>query len=404
MAALRKPHPRLLTQRLLLAARDFPVVTVTGPRQSGKSTLCRMAFPKKPYVNLEALDERAFATRDPRAFLAQFPHGAILDEIQRTPDLTTYLQVDVDEVRKAGRWILSGSQYGLLTGAVSQSLAGRNALLELLPLCVTEQANFPHRGKTLWDYVVRGGFPAIAAKPVDPSAWLLNYVVTYLERDVRDIRAISDFSAFRTFLRLAAGRTAHLLNLATLGADAGVSQPTAKSWISVLEATYAITRIQPFFVNIRKRLVKSPKLHFIDTGLACALLGIHDAKTLDAHPSRGPLFESFIASECLKLIQAYAPTATLGYYRDQHGEEADLVVQLANRTLVIEVKSGTTIASDWDRRLQAIARRLGEGGLPDPTCVVIYGGTNERTIDGTRYLPWNAVHMLFEKRTARTRK
>jgi len=395
MASPQRPKPRSMLKRLLKASSQFSVVTVTGPRQSGKSTLCRMAFPKKPYVNLEPLDERLFATRDPRSFLARFPRGAVLDEIQRAPELTSYLQVDVDKNPNPGRWILTGSQHGLLTGAVSQSLAGRNALLELLPLSVAELARFPHAGTSLWDQVVRGGFPAIAAKRVDPSDWLMNYIIMYLERDVRDTRAISDFAAFRGFLRLTAGRTAQLLNLANVGSDAGVSQSTSKAWTSVLEATYAITLVRPFLANLRKRLSKAPKLHFMDSGLACTLLGIHDAAVLRVHPLRGSIFESFVAAEVLKNIHAFAPTATLGYYRDQHGEEADLIVQFSTKTLVIEVKSGATIASDWDRRIRAIAQRLGEAGVPRPSCVVIYGGLDDRTIHGTRFVPWNKVHLLF---------
>lgn len=392
MAATRVD--RILRPRLEALATQFPAVTVTGPRQSGKSTLCRMAFPDHAYVNLEAPDVRARAIEDPRGFLAGLPDGAILDEIQRAPDLTSFLQPLIDEAPIPGRWILTGSQHGLLTGAVSQSLAGRNALLELLPLEQTELERFPHRQPGLWGRVHQGGFPAIAARGIDPTTWCDQYVTTYLERDIREIRAIGDFNAFRGFLRLVAGRSAQSLNLASLGGDAGVSAATVRAWLSVLEATYTIHQLPPVHATIRKRITKASKLHMLDTGVACALLRITTPTMLETHPLRGPLFESFVVAEFRKRLEAIEPTATLSHYRDQHGEEADLIVERADSTLVVEMKSGATTVPEWGRTVRRIAERLRESGRTDVRPVVVHGGDLATVIHDVAFTPWWAIDTL----------
>ncbi len=291
---------RDLANSLLHAAGRFPAVTLTGPRQSGKSTLCRELFSEKPYVSLEAPDIRSFATDDPRAFLARYPDGAILDEVQRAPELPSYLQGLIDDDSTPGRWILTGSQDLALVESVSQSLAGRTAVLHLLPLARGEVIRFDRHPVGLDDAMLAGGYPRIFDHGLDPAEWISAYVATYVERDVRTIGAVGDLVMFQRFVELCAGRTGQLLNYSSLASDCGVSQPTAKAWLSVLETSFIAFRLPAFHSNRRKRLVKMPKLYFHDTGLACWLLGIRSADQVRSHPLRGALFETWVATEVLK--------------------------------------------------------------------------------------------------------
>lgn len=273
-------------------AQQFPIVTVTGPRQSGKTTLCRAAFPDKPYVSLEPPDVRQFALDDPRGFLARYPTGAVIDEVQRAPALLSYLQADVDEHREPGRYILTGSANLNLLHSVSQSLAGRTALLTLLPLTLDEVRRFDVNPQDLDDTLWRGCSPAVFDRRLDPHDWYPSYVATYIERDVRSLLNVGDLGAFQRFVGLCAGRTSQLLNLSSLGADTGVRHATAGAWLSVLEASYLAWRLQPLHANVTSRLVKTPKLHMVDSGLVCYLIGIRTAEQLRQHPLRGFIFES----------------------------------------------------------------------------------------------------------------
>jgi len=291
---------RRLAPRLAEAARSFPAVTLTGPRQSGKSTLCRHLFPKKDYVNLEAPDVRNFALEDPRGFLAQYPNGAILDEVQRTPDLPSYLQPMIDNDPEPGKWILTGSQNFALLESVNQSLAGRSAVLSLLPMSFDEISEFADAPKTLDEVLFTGGYPRIYDKKLSPSQWLASYVATYIERDVRSVSNVGDLTTFQRFVELCAGRTGQMINYSNLAGDAGISQPTAKAWMSILEASYIVFLQPAYSTNLRKRLVKMPKLHFYDTGLACWLLGLRSADQLATHPLKGSIFESWVVSEIVK--------------------------------------------------------------------------------------------------------
>ena len=381
---------RLLARELALRASKSPVVVVTGPRQSGKTTLVRGTFPDVPYENLEAPDVRERALSDPRGFLGGFPHGAVLDEVQRAPDLLSYIQVDVDGRRQAGRWILTGSQNLLLISSVAQSLAGRASILELLPLSLAELRAAGWLGEGPFDVLFHGGYPAPFDRGEDRRGWLGDYVRTYVERDVRQMLAISDLLAFQTFLRMAATRTGQLLNLSELGADAGISHNTARSWIGVLEASYVVTRIPPFFRNIGKRLVKTPKLHFLDTGLACYLLGIRSAEELRAHPLRGPLFESWVVSEVSKarLNRGLAPD--LSFFRDAHGLEVDLLVARARGTAAIEAKSGATVPVSAFAPLHAVADLVPE--VRDRW--IVHGGDRSFSHEGARAITYGEIDLL----------
>ncbi len=368
--------PRSLTPTLLARARQWPVVTVTGPRQSGKTTLCRHSFPTLPYVNLERPDTREFAQRDAAGFLAQYPQGAVLDEIQRVPQLLSWLQVAVDENPAPGRFILTGSHSFELMGAVAQSLAGRSALLHLLPLSIAEMraAGLPHDTHRL---LHAGGYPRIHDQKLDPAVALGDYFATYVERDLRQLIGLRELDAFRRFMRLAAGRVGQVLNLHGLAADAGVSDPTAKTWIGLLEHSFIVRRLQPWFANLGKRLVKSPKLYFCDTGLAAWLIGITQQDQLQSHPLRGALFENLVVMEFVKHALHHGNPVGLHYYRDSSGHEVDLVVEQGlppGQVGLVEIKSGMTMHSSFLAPMQHLAPLLQAAATPVARQMLIYGG------------------------------
>lgn len=382
---------RDLSNLLLRAAGQHPAVTLTGPRQSGKSTLCRGLFPDKPYANLEAPDTRSFATDDPRAFLAQFPNGAILDEVQRTPELPSYLQGIIDDDPAPGRWILTGSQNLALSESVSQSLAGRSAVLHLLSLAWSEIARFERHPGSLDETLVAGGYPRIFDRGLDPADWLRSYVATYIERDVRTISNIGDLVTFQRFVELCAGRTGQLLNYSALASDCGVSQPTAKAWLSVLETSFIAFRLPAFHSNQRKRLVKMPKLHFYDTGLACWLLGIRSADQLRSHPLRGAIFETWVVSEIVKHRTNGGVTGGVSFYRDRDGVEADMVIEDGGRLVAVEAKAAATASTSlFDGA--ARVRGLLESTDRKVESVVVYGGDEPQQRSTAALLPWARLH------------
>jgi len=381
---------RDLTARLIQPARQFPAVTLTGPRQSGKSTLCRALFPKHPYANLEAPDIRAFATEDARAFLAQYPNGAIIDEIQRSPQLPSYLQGVIDADPRAGQWILTGSQNLALLESVSQSLAGRTAVLHLLPLARSEVIRFKQHPETLHEAILAGTYPRIFDRRLDPGEWLRSYVATYIERDVRILSNIGDLTIFQRFVELCAGRTSQLLNLSALAGDCGISQPTAKAWMSVLETGFITFRLPSFSGNIRKRLVKMPKLHFYDTGLVCWLLGIRTPEHLRTHPLRGAIFETWVVSEVLKHRTNRGEHAGLYFYRDQNGVEVDLIIEKGNRLILIEAKAAQTVASDLFQGPRRVRDVLSQAHPCD--AIVAYGGAIRQKRSDALLMPWSELH------------
>ncbi|MCG8344116.1 MAG: ATP-binding protein [Chlorobiales bacterium] len=361
---------RHLTSTLYSRAKDYPVVTITGPRQSGKTTLCRNAFPEKPYSNLERPDIRDFAIHDPSGYLAQFPDGAILDEIQRVPDLLSWIQARVDENRRTGEFILTGSHHFDIRQRISQSLAGRTALLNLLPLSISElkEAGKPIEVDRL---LHAGGYPRIHADNLEPSVMLGDYFATYVERDLRELVQLRHVREFERFVRLAAGRVGQLLNLHSLASDVGVSSHTAKAWLALLEASFVVFVLPPWFANVGKRLTKSPKLYFYDVGLAAWLIGITRESHLATHPLRGLLFENLVVLEMLKARINSGLGANLHFYRDSSGLEVDLLLESGNDIVLAEIKSTQTINTELFRPLKKTAVILGNRVTEK---YLVYGG------------------------------
>jgi len=391
--AVVPPIHRRIQPTLDELARSFPVVTVTGPRQSGKTTLCRMAFPDKRYVSLEAPDERRFALDDPRGFLAELTAGAIIDEVQRVPELLSYLQGLVDEDPEPGRFVLTGSADLALRSEVTQSLAGRTGLLELLPLDLEERIALAPVDD-LWRAVWEGGYPAIHHRSIPADRWLSAYVDTYVERDVRQHLEVSNLVAFQSFLELAAAHTAQLVNLSALGSGVGISHNTARSWLTVLEASYLVQRLPPLHRDLRKRVVKTPKLHVLDSGLACWLLRIRNPEELKRHPLRGAVLESWVASEVLKRFANHGARPRLHHWRSYRGEEVDLVVDRGRDLLAVEVKSGATIHPSFFAPLEHFAELAREAVPPAPDGVrrvIVYGGDQRQQRSAGLVLPWREV-------------
>jgi uncharacterized protein len=380
---------RLLQPRLLDLATRYPVLTLTGPRQSGKTTLSRMAFPRLPYVSLENPAQREFAEEDPVAFFARYRDGVILDEVQRVPQTFSYLQGLVDEDPTPGRFLLTGSQNLALVGGVTQSLAGRTTLTELLPLSLEEIRRFSDPPTDLDTLLWQGGYPRIYERHLPAHEWLADYVATYVERDVRQLVQVGDLLLFQTFLRLCASRTGQILNLASLASDCGVSQPTARSWLSVLEASYIAFRLPPFFANIGKRLIKAPKLYFYDAGLVASLLNIENSRQLETHPLKGALFETWVVAEIAKAHLHRGRRPRLSFYRDRNGLEIDLILEKGADLVLVEVKSGQTPSSEHFTALDRFATALTTQPAPRiARRIVVYGGAESQERSRGQILSW----------------
>jgi len=373
---------------LRILAEQFKAVAVLGPRQSGKTTLVRKVFESKPYVSLENPDMRLFAMDDPKGFISNYPDGAVLDEIQRVPELFSYLQQILDDQTANGFFILTGSNNFLLQESISQSLAGRVAYLFLLPLTISEIGD---RESNINSVLFSGCYPALYNNTTDPARFYANYIRTYVERDVRLFRNITDLYAFEKFLRLCSGRIGQLLNMSSLASEVGVDLKTIGSWIGVLEASFILFRLQPHHMNFNKRIVKMPKLYFYDTGLAAALLGIEKADYLTMHPSRGSLFENMVIVDFLKNRYNRGRLSNLYFWRDNTGNEIDLMIDNGISQIPVEIKSGQTLSEESLRGLRFWSKLTGieEGYL-------IYGGGEiQKRSNGITAVPINSLNIIY---------
>jgi len=380
--------PRTALASLLRLARGFPVVALTGPRQAGKTTLARAAFAGKPYVSLENPELLAFAAGDAQRFLAAYPEGAVIDEVQRCPELFSWLQGRVDADRRVGEFVLTGSQQFGLMSKITQSLAGRVGLVQLLPFSQSELAAAGKPPANLDAALWQGGYPALYDRDLAPGDWFPAYVATYVERDVRQLLEIRQLGAFQRFVRMCAARTGQLLNLSALAADCGISHVTAREWLTVLEASYLVRLLPPYFRNFGRRLVKTPKLYFLDVGLAAWLLGIRDAASLATHALRGALFESFVVGEFVKQRFNAGLPADLYFWRDSLGHEVDLLFEVGDRLQAVEIKSGMTFGADWPEAALRWTRNAGDAAL---TPWIIYGGERSFELATCRVFSWRAL-------------
>ena len=385
--------PRTLMQILHESIQQYPVISVTGPRQSGKTTLCRAAFPDYVYFTLERPDNYEMVLGDPVGFLNRVGRdGVIIDEAQRMPELFSYIQAFVDESRLLGKIILTGSQNFLLSDSISQTLAGRVRILRLLPFSVEEISNNEeYRGKTIDEILFTGLYPPLYDRQVPPNDWYNNYIETYLERDVRNVKNITDLHQFQKFIGLCAGRIGQLLNMSSLASDLGVASHTVKSWLGVLEASYLIVLLQPHYNNLNKRIVRQPKLYFLDTGLACALAKIDSPRTLERHYLRGSLFENLAVTEYFKFIFNRGLPPNLYFWRDNHGTEIDMVID--NGALyAVEIKSGETFNGEMLKGLRSWKRLT---GATKERCALLYGGKEIRFSPEAEIVSLGNLHAWF---------
>ena len=377
---------------ILRLLQGFPAVTITGPRQSGKTTLARAIFSQKPYFSLEDPDMRQLALDDPRGFLSRTAQGAVLDEIQRAPEILSYLQTHMDEHGRMGMFILTGSQdFGLMPD-LTQSLAGRTAFVQLLPFSLEEVKRSPASSLELDDLLFAGGYPPLYDRNLTPDIWMPAYITAYLERDVRQILEVQNLEAFQRFLRLCAGRSGQILNLSALATDCGITHNTARSWITVLETSFILFRLYPHHANFRKRLVKSPKIYFYDTGLMCRLLGIQNAQQLAFHPLRGAIFETFVVSELKKACFNFLLNVELYFWRDSNGREIDVIADFGGSLMPIEIKSGQTVNRDFFTNLEHWLKLAGKTAFSP---VLIHGGKAEMIRKEIKVTGWqNAARIL----------
>lgn len=386
---------RDITKKVRALAKQFPVIALLGPRQSGKTTLSRLLFNKHIYLTLEDLDIAEFATNDPRGFFEKYKnsHGIILDEIQNTPELLSYIQGYVDKEKKDGYFIITGSQNFLLNESITQTLAGRIALCTLLPLSVHELQQNEILMHNIESLLFKGSYPAVYSKKISPLDLFPNYIRTYIERDVRQLKQVHDVSLFQRFIKLCAGRIGQLLNLSALGDECGISSVTVRSWLSLLEQSYIIFLLQPHHKNFNKRLVKASKLYFYDTGLACSLLGIESEDQLWTHYLRGGLFESLILSDLMKQRYNQGRLPSIYFWRDKMGHEMDCIIEKASKLIPVEIKSGKTITNEFFDNLKywyELTKSKNKG------FVVYAGNDNQKRSIGT-VMSWNSAYKILDK-------
>ncbi len=374
-------------KKLILLANKFKALAVTGPRQSGKTTLVKKIFSDKPYVSLENPDTRNFALQDPRGFLASYPKGAILDEVQRTPNLFSYLQEILDSSKKKGLFILTGSNNFLLQQNISQTLAGRVGYLNLLPFSISELTASKKIPKTDDELIFKGFYPPLYDQNISPTDWCPNYIRTYVEKDVRQIKNITDLIVFERFLALLAGRCGQELNMNALATEAGIDNKTIQSWIGILESSFIIYLLKPHFKNFNKTIVKRPKIYFYDTSLICSLLRITTTKHLETHPLRGFIFENMVITEFVKQRTNQALPINLYYWRDKTGHEIDLIIDNGAKLLPIEIKSGKTIHDDFLKNINYWSKLS-----KVKNSILLYAGkeTQNRS-NGTKAINWRSI-------------
>lgn len=372
---------RSIESVLKSALKKFPVVTVVGPRQSGKTTLLKHVLDGVPYVNLESIRDRQFAEQDPIGFLNQFEKGVVLDEIQRVPALLSEIQVRVDDKPRAGRYVISGSENLVVSRHISQTLAGRTSILKLMPFSMSEIPSVPR----LDDLLLKGFYPRVWASKVTHNELYSSYIETFVERDVRDLLAVKNLALFRKFLGLCAGRVGQLLNKDSLAGDVGISAKSIEEWLSVLEATFVLVRLQPWHRNVGKRLIKSPKLYFVDTGLVCHLLGIETAQQLRHHPLRGSLFENMVVADMFKVAHHQGEAPRMNFYRDSNDNEVDVVVPVGNQLQPIEVKSAETFDTTFLKGCASFSRVVGDEARPP---IVVMGGGPAQKRTNVHVMPW----------------
>lgn len=380
---------RTLTEHLKYLATKFPVVALTGPRQSGKTTLVESLFSQKNYVSLEDPDMREFATTDPRGFLNQFKEGAVIDEVQHVPELFSYIQTRVDKSKIPGGFILTGSQNFLLLEKISQTLAGRVAIAHLLPLSMHELFEAQYKFEDPFDLLQKGFYPRIYDQDIPATDWYKNYINTYIERDVRQIKNISDLSKFQLFLKLCAGRIGQLLNISSLASDCGIDHATARSWLSILEASFIVFLLRPHHKNFNKRLVKQPKLYFYDTGIASYLLGIHNPEDLVIHFMKGALFENYVVTELVKQSFNLGREHNLNFWRDNHGHEVDVIMTSGQKLIPLEIKASSTLSSEQFKSLVYWNHLTNDG-----KGYLVYAGDTSQQRSVATVLSWKDIDRL----------
>ncbi len=380
---------RMLGEKILSLARGFPIITLTGPRQSGKTTLARWLFPEYEYINLENLNDLQFVREDPLSFLNTFStSGVVIDEAQKFPELFSYLQGVVDESGQVGKFVLTGSQNFLLLEKITQSLAGRAAICHLMPFGINELTQAGYAVDNLDHALFTGCYPVLYDRQLEPEDYYPSYIQTYVERDVRSIKNVGSLSTFQKFIKLCAGRTGQLINYSSLGNDLGVNYKTVASWISILEASFIIFRLLPHYQNFNKRLVKQNKLYFYDTGLLCSLLDIQTPSQLRTHYLRGSIFESFIVSEYIKMRYHKGLRPNAFFWRDNTGHEIDLLIEEADSLKAVEIKSGQTVTSDFFKGLSFFEKL---SGLPPENLYLIYGGLKDYKRTSANVLTWRHI-------------
>lgn len=386
------PYSRKLMEKLQLLADQFPIVSIVGPRQSGKTTLAKLSFPSFRYVSLEDLDNRDFAESDPRGFLQEYSKNVIIDEVQRVPNLLSYLQTHVDKTDEPGQYILTGSAQFQLVDNLSQSLAGRSSILTLLPFSLAELAEADLVKETYEEQLITGFYPRLYKTNMQPTDWYASYTQTYLEKDVRELSGIRHLAIFQKFLKLCAGRNGQIINISDLSADCGISPQTVREWLSILEASFILYLLPSYHENFNKRLIKSSKLYFYDTGLVCYLLGIRTVTDLKMHYLRGAIFESYVMAEIIKHQVNLGEQANVYYWREKNKNEVDCIIESSRGILAVEIKSSRTFQSDFLKGLKYWHNLTGHSA---ESSFLVYGGEHSHTRSGVNILAWNKVSDLF---------